>query len=138
GRIGDIEFLSSARDGATERLVTDFYEFTQLVEWLVPQWRRVPSRPLRLVLCGARGSYDKLRPVPAESDLRDSVTAYLYDEAGAYIVADLEVKTLQIQETHGLQREGGFAGFGEDDPAESAELPVVTLDHLKRDYVRDL
>ncbi len=149
GRIGEIEFLTSAEPEETRRLLERFYEFTQLVEWIVPQWQRSPGRPLRLVLCGARDGFDVLRPVAAESNLRDAVTIYLPDVDGAYLVADLQVREIEVFETHGLTREGGFASLaGEEDDAESEEIPTLTMDSaglpvqalefMRRDYVRDL
>lgn len=150
GSIGEIEFLTSASPEETQRLLTRFYEFTQLLEWMVPQWQRPAGRPLRLVLCGARNSFDTLRPIAAENSLRDAVTAYLPDDYGAIIVADLEARELELLETHGLIREGGFTSLnGEttDDsdsigPPElamdSAGMTVRALEFMRRDYVRDL
>lgn len=148
GRMGQIEFLTSASDRATEAAVRELSEFTQLLEWMIPQWKRPAGRPLRLVLCGARDTFTELRPVAPEGNERDAVTAYYPGNDGAYIVVDLGVISLGILETHGLQRTGGFstlnAGYGEGDDAavtfdsDSADLPVETGDFLKRDYVRDL
>ena len=149
GRMGDWEFLSSASDAKTEKMLRDFAEFTSLVHWMIPQWKIPAGGRLRLIICGPRHTFEELRPVASEGSRRDAVTAYYAGAAEACIAVNAGVISLQIEETHGLSRAGGFStlnqDYGTDSEAditateyETDDLPVLTLDFLKRDYVRHL
>ena len=92
GRMGEWEFLSSATDAQTEKLLREFAEFTSLVHWMIPQWQIPAGGRLRLIICGPRHTFEELRPLASEGNRRDAVTAYYTAAAEACIVVNAVVR----------------------------------------------
>ncbi|WP_221032073.1 hypothetical protein [Actomonas aquatica] len=151
GTVDDIEFISSASEERTEKLVTHLGEFANLLHWLIPQWPRPADPPLRLIICGSRGTFAELRPVTTDDARPDTLSAYYHGYRHSYAVIDdndgLQVwdwqpvtfTATQISDRPFTNRgTGPFLRFAPTTDFGQMGFGTNTTELLEREYVRHL
>jgi hypothetical protein len=123
-----LEVLSSASEGATKQLLTDFQRFAHAVDLVWPGARPERRVPAALIICGRDRKFEQFLPDALRAGERATTSFHRRDRERAVLVLDQQTKILNSIDLEG-------------DASASVANPGFAVDayrQLYREYVRFL